>query len=137
MITSNLTIYDGIEVRAQSALDPRTIVTTREQLTDINTWPHDVVVDEEGNEHYTVYMKEGMQVTVTGPKENRVFETYMLIDVELITSMEGWMFMGQGGSGGGGGMTSGNIDGGRADENYTPGQVINGGDASSRGDIID
>ena len=44
MTPTGLQVFDGIEVRAQQPLDLRSIVTTREDLFDINTWPHDEVI---------------------------------------------------------------------------------------------
>ena len=43
MTPTGIHMFDGIEVRAQQPLDLRSIVTTREDLFDINTWPHDEV----------------------------------------------------------------------------------------------
>lgn len=148
MTPTGLKIYDGFEVRAQEALDPRTIVTNREDLYNINSWPHDEItgidpenvpenilpvtyLNEDGSttiRYYVVYMKEGMRVTVTGPKDNRVFDLYILTDLMNITNASGWKYIGTASSPGGGMSGVGNIDGGRADEVYVPGQVINGGD---------
>lgn len=153
MTPTGIQMFDGIEVRAQQPLDLRSIVTTREELFDINTWPHDEVVGvdpenvpenvipvtyktEEGEtitKYYVIYMKEGMRVTVTGTKTNPVFDLYILQDLSNITNATGWKYLGAGGGSGMGGF--GNIDGGRADESYTPGQSISGGDAYSRGEI--
>lgn len=139
MINSATKIYDGIEVRAQKPLDARTIVTYREDLYKIDTWPHDTYIDSDGVERYTIYMKEGMVVTVTGDKANPVFERYMLVDIDKILNKDysGWKFMGQGGNGGGSMPITGNIDGGRADERYSPNQIIYCGTATSRGETED
>ena len=70
-------IYDGIEVRAQQNIDKRTIKDTLDDLTNIDTYPHD------GS---TVYMKNGMVVSVV-----ETGDLYMLIDVNKITDKnEGW-----------------------------------------------
>lgn len=138
MIQTESKFYDGIEVRAQKPLDVRTIVEKREDLYKLNTWPHDTYIDEDGIEHYTIYMKEGMCVTVTGTKDNPVFDLYMLVNIDKILDQNyaGWKFIGSAGSPGTGGAMpgAGNIDGGRADEYYTPGQIINCGNAESRGE---
>lgn len=140
MINSVTKIYDGLEVRAQKPLDVRTIVTYREDLYKIDTWPHDTYIDDNGVEHYTIYMKEGMVVTVTGDKINPVFERYMLVDLNKILNKDysGWKFI-DGGNGSGGGATTiaGNIDGGRADSRYSPNQIIYCGTATSRGETED
>lgn len=137
MVQTETRIYDGIEVRAQKPMDVRSIVTYREDLYKLNTWPHDTYVDENGEEHHTIYMKEGMVVTVTGDETNPIFELYILTDLSKILNKDysGWKFVG--GSGGGSMAFSGNIDGGRADERYTPSQVINCGNATSRGETDD
>ena len=138
MIQTESKFYDGIEVRAQKPLDVRTIVEKREDLYKLNTWPHDTYIDKDGTEHYTIYMKEGMCVTVTGTKDNPVFDLYMLVNIDKILDQNyaGWKFIGSAGSPGNGGAMPGvgNIDGGRADEYYTPGQIINCGNAESRGE---
>lgn len=105
-------IYDGIEVRAQQTLDTRTIVTYKTDLIKKSTWPHD------GD---TIYMKEGMRVTVTGTKEDPVFDLYILTDLNKILEKDysGWKLV----SGGGGGSIGANIDGGRADETYPGGEA--------------
>lgn len=137
MIHTKSKFYDGIEVRAQKPLDVRTIVTHKEDLYKLSTWPHDTYIDESGVEHYTIYMKEGMSVTVTGTKENPIYDLYILTDLSKILNKDysGWKLV----AGGSGGNTndSGNIDGGRADESYTPSQNINSGDAYSRGEYVD
>ena len=129
MIHTESKFYDGVEVRAQKPFDVRTIQERREDLYDINMWPHDTYIDENGEEHYTIYMKEGMTVTVTGTKENPVFEQYMLVDLSKMLNKDysGWKLLGTGGIPGGGGSPSGNIDGGRADETYVPAQKIDCG----------
>jgi hypothetical protein len=129
MIHTESKFYDGVEVRAQKPFDVRTIQERREDLYDINMWPHDTYIDENGEEHYTIYMKEGMTVTVTGTKENPVFEQYMLIDLSKMLNKDysGWKLLGTGGTPGGGGSLTGNIDGGRADETYNQSQIIDGG----------
>ena len=138
MIESKSKFYDGIEVRAQKPLDVRTIVEKREDLYKLSTWPHDTYVDEDGVEHHTIYMKEGMMVTVTGTKDNPVFDLYILTDLSKILDpgYSGWKFIGSGGIPGGGGSMPGvgNIDGGRADEHYTPNQNLPGGNAYTRGE---
>lgn len=141
MIHTATKIYDGIEVRAQKPMDVRSQVTYREDLYKLSSWPHDTYVDEEGNEYHTIYMKEGMTVMVTGDKLNPIFEQYVLIDLDKILNKDysGWKLMGSsGGQGGGGAMAiTGNIDGGRASDRYTPSQVIYCGDARSRGETDD
>ena len=130
MIHTESKFYDGVEVRALKPFDVRTIQERREDLYDINMWPHDTYIDENGEEHYTIYMKEGMTVTVTGTKENPVFEQYMLIDLSKMLNKDysGWKLLGTCSTpGGGGGALTGNIDGGRADETYNQSQVIDGG----------
>lgn len=140
MINSATKIYDGLEVRTQKPLDVRTIVTYREDLYKIDTWPHDTYIDDNGVEQYTIYMKEGMVVTVTGDKTNPVFERYMLIDLSKILNKDysGWKFI-DGGTGGlgGGAAFIGNIDGGRSDSRYSPNQIIYCGTATSRGETED
>lgn len=139
MASSETKIYDGIEVRAQQAMDVRTIVVNREDLYKLSTWPHDSYIDEDGKEHHTIYMKEGMTVMVTGTKDNPVFEQYILVDLSKILESDysGWKFMGNMTGGGGGLGVSGNIDGGTASSRYTGSQIINCGDASSRGETDD
>lgn len=136
MIKTETKIYDGIEVRAQKPLDVRSQVTYREDLYKISSWPHDTFVDDNGEEHHTIYMKEGMVVMVTGDKQNPIYEQYVLIDLDKILNKDysGWKYLG---SSGGGMSLTGNIDGGRADEYYTPSQVINCGNAISRGETED
>lgn len=138
MIKTDTKIYDGIEVRAQKPMDVRTIVTYREDLYKLSTWPHDTYIDENGDVQHTIYMKEGMIVTVTGDKNNPVFELYILSDLSKILDEHyaGWKFVGNMNNGGGLGI-SGNIDGGNASGRYTPSQVINCGDAFSRGETDD
>ena len=138
MINVKTYLYDGIEVRAQKTLDARTIVTYREDLYKINTWPHDTYVDEQGKEHHTIYMQEGMIVVVTGDKDNPVFEAYILSDLSKILEKDysGWTFLGSM-TGGGGLGVAGNIDGGHAAGRYSPNQVINGGSAITRGETDD
>lgn len=137
MINTETKIYDGIEVRAQKPLDVRSVVTYREDLYKLSSWPHDTYIDENGQEHHTIYMKEGMTVMVTGDKSNPIFEQYVLIDLSKILERDysGWKYMGS--SGGGTGVGVGNIDGGRASERYSPNQVINCGNAMSRGETED
>lgn len=141
MIDTGTRIYDGIEVRAQKPLDVRSVVTYREDLYKLSSWPHDTYVDEEGVEHHTIYMKEGMTVMVTGDKTNPVFEQYVLTDLSKILEKDysGWKYMGSSNNGGGGGALaiSGNIDGGRASERYTAAQVIYCGNAITRGETDD
>ena len=138
MIDTETKIYDGIEVRAQKPLDVRSQVTYREDLYKLSSWPHDTYIDEDGKEHHTIYMKEGMMVMVTGDKQNPVFELYVLTDLSKILEKDysGWKLY-SGGSGGGQMALTGNIDGGRASERYTPSQVIYCGDARSRGETDD
>lgn len=137
MTQSAMKIYDGIEVRAQQFLDARSAVTYREDLYKLESWPHDSYIDENGDVQHTIYMKEGMMVMVTGDKDNPIFDLYVLTDLSKILNKDysGWKFMGAGGSGSI--SFSGNIDGGRAAEVYTPGQIINGGNAASRGETVD
>lgn len=118
--TSDIKIYDGVEVRAQKPLDIRSTVKYREDLYNLNTWPHDSYIDEDGNPQHIIYMKEGMVVCVTGDEFTPVFELYILTDLKKILNkdLSGWKFYG--GSGGGTGLS--NIDGGRSDERYAPGQ---------------
>ena len=78
-------------------------------------------------------MREGMRVTVTGTKTNPVFDLYILQDLSNILNASGWKYFGASGGPGMGGF--GNIDGGRADESYAPGQSISGGNAYSRGEV--
>ena len=97
-----------------------------------------LLIDEDGKEHHTIYMKEGMTIMVTGTKDNPVFEQYILVDLSKILESDysGWKFAGSTiGSGGLG--VSGNIDGGTASSRYTGSQIINCGDASSRGETDD
>lgn len=145
MVETSMKIYDGIEVRAQKPLDVRSTVTYREDLYNINSWPHDSYVDEQGVEHHTIYMKEGMMVVVTGDETTPVFELYVLTNLSKILNSDysGWKYIGGAGSGqggaslfpGGGMPFSGNIDGGRADAVYAPTQVLYCGNASTRGEI--
>ena len=139
MINSETKIYDGILVRAQKPIDVRTIVKYREDLYKLESWPHDSYTDENGEQHHIIYMKEGMVVTVTGDKANPVFERYMLIDINKILNKDysGWKFIDQGGNGGGSMPITGNIDGGRAYERYSPNQIIYCGTATSRGETED
>lgn len=160
MIQSGAKFYDGIEVRAQKPVDVRTIVESKEDLYKISSWPHDEYVegmggqyaeDENGNK-YVVYMKAGMRITVTGTKENPVFDLYILTDENKILgeaivdengkrigwdNYAGWKYY-AGGSGSNESINiNGNIDGGRADEFYTPSQIIKGGNCNSQGEAID
>ena len=130
MIYSETKLYDGIEVRAQKPIDVRSQVTYREDLYKLSSWPHDTYIDEDGKEHHTIYMKEGMMVMVTGDKDNPIFELYILQDLNKILEKDysGWKYFGPGGNNSGGNNLVGNIDGGRADEYYTPSQIINCGD---------
>lgn len=147
MIETSMKLYDGIEVRAQKPLDVRSIVKYREDLYNINSWPHDSYIDEHGVEHHTIYMKEGMMVVVTGDETTPVFELYILTDVSKILNKDysGWKYVGGAGSSQGGANLlpsgavpfSGNIDGGRADGVYTQNQIINCGDAYTRGEYDD
>lgn len=143
MINAETKIYDGIEVRAQKPLDVRSVVTYREDLYKLSSWPHDTYIDEDGREHHTIYMKEGMIVTVTGNEETGpIFELYVLTDLSKILEKDysGWKFIGglNNGNGGGGSMSAtGNLDGGRADERYAPNQLINCGNAYARGETDD
>lgn len=62
----------------QDLLDPRGSVNSKADLIRLETWPHD------GD---TVYMKEGMQVTVRDTKE-----VYMLVSLSdiLAADYSGW-----------------------------------------------
>lgn len=116
-------IYDGITVQAQQLLDKRTAVQTKDDLFNINTWPHD------GS---TIYMAEGICVSVISTGE-----LYMLMDLSQILNRipynydevekknigGGWKLVVGSGSG------SGSLDGGRADEIYTNDQLIDCGGA--------
>lgn len=115
---SDYKLYDGIEVLAQQVLDKRTIVNTKSDLIKLETWPHD------GD---TIYMKEGMIVTV---RETGDLYVLMSLPDILNKSYNGWRFYG---SGGGSGM--GDLDGGRAEESYTPSQIINCGGANADGEV--
>lgn len=140
MINTETKIYDGIEVRAQKPIDVRSIVTYREDLYKLSSWPHDTYIDENGEEHHTIYMKEGMQVMVTGDKQYPIFDLYVLTDLSKILNNDysGWKFIGGvNGSGGNTGTMIGNIDGGRADERYNFQQVIYCGNAYTRGEYED
>ena len=140
MINSETKIYDGILVRAQKPIDVRTIVKYREDLYKLESWPHDSYTDENGEQHHIIYMKEGMVVTVTGDETYPIFELYVLTDLKKILNkdLSGWKFIGGTGAGNGGGMPStGNIDGGRASERYAPSQIINCGNAWTRGETDD
>jgi hypothetical protein len=79
-----------------------------------------------------------MVVTVTGTKDNPIFDLYILTDLSKILEKDysGWKFVGSGGLPGNINLI-GNIDGGRADERYTLNQIINGGNAISRGETDD
>lgn len=130
---SNAKIYNGLEVWAQESIDSRTIVTTKEQLYTLETWPHDIGADGKP----IIYMKEGMVVTVTGTKEQPVHDLYILTDLSKIleTDYSGWKLVG----GGIGGSTGAQFDGGRADEVYAPHQIMDFGSqngASVRGESI-
>lgn len=67
-----------LQVKKQEMLDPRGGVKTKAELIDINSFPHD------GN---TIYMKEGMLVTVADTRE-----VYMLVDLTNILDKgyKGW-----------------------------------------------
>ena len=132
MVHTETKFYDGIEVRAQKPLDVRTIQVRREDLYDINKWPHDTYIDENGKTRYTIYMKEGMVVTVTGTKDNPVFDQYMLIDIDKMLEKDysGWKYLGSIGLPGGGTLM-GNIDGGRSEEQYVTSQIIECGSGLS------
>ena len=125
MIYTESKIYDGIEVRAQKPIDVRSIVQDKSDLCKLSTWPHDTYIDENGDEHHTIYMKEGMTVMVTGDKDNPVFNQYVLCDLEKILNKDysGWKLLGSGGSPEGMNI-GGNIDGGRASEYYTSSQIL-------------
>ena len=77
-------IHDSIEPRVQKSLDSRLIVTYKEDLYKLETWPHDSYVDENGETQHTIYMKEGMVITVTGDKTNPIFDLYILKDLSKI-----------------------------------------------------
>ena len=131
---SNAKIYNGLEVRAQKVLDARTVVTHKEQLYKLDTWPHDF--DANGNP--IIYMKEGMVVTVTGTKEIPVFDLYILTDLDKILNKDysGWKLV----SGGSTNAFGAQIDGGHADEVYSPSQILDFGSqngASVRGETND
>ena len=113
---SDYKIYDGIEVMAQQVLDKRTIVKNREDLININKFPHD---------DNTVYMREGMVVTVRSTGD-----LYVLLSLEKMFNKDysGWKFIGSGGS------SMGDLDGGRADEYYAPSQLIQCGGADAFGE---
>lgn len=133
-MSNNAKIYDSIELRAQKVLDARTIVTYKEQLCQLDTWPHDIGADGKP----IIYMKEGMVITVTGTKNNPVFDLYILVDLDKILDKNyaGWKYYG----GGSGGAMTANLDGGRASEVYTPSQILDFGSqngASVRGEIGD
>ena len=115
---SDYKLYDGIEVLAQQVLDKRSIVNTKSDLIKLETWPHD------GD---TIYMKEGMVITV---RETGDLYVLMSLPDILNKSYKGWRFYG---SGGGSGM--GDLDGGRAEESYTPSQIINCGGANVDGEV--
>ena len=67
------------EIQAGAAIDPRTVVDTVAELTDIATWPTN-------STKTIVYIYNGMTVSVTSTNE-----TYMLIDKSKYTSLsEGW-----------------------------------------------
>ena len=140
MIHTETKIYDGIEVRAQKPLDTRTIVTYREDLCKLSSWPHDSYIDENGVQRHIIYMKEGMVITVTGTKKEPVHELYILADLDNILdpNLRGWRFVGTSSGGGGASLpTVGNIDGGGAMGRYTLDQVIYCGNAYSRGETED
>lgn len=140
MTKSSTKIYDSIEVRAQKPIDSRSMVTYREDLYKLKSWPHDSYIDENGVEQHTIYMKEGMIVCVTGDKENPIFELYILTDLSKILNPDysGWKYVGSMGGGSiGGGAHTGNIDGGSAMGSYSPSQVIFGGNAYTRGETED
>lgn len=141
MAKTTTKIYDSIEVRAQKPLDSRSVVTYREDLYKLDSWPHDSYIDENGVEQHIIYMKEGMIVCVTGDKVNPVFELYILTDLSKILNKDysGWKYIGNmdGGSGTGTGVVIGNIDGGSALSSYSPSQIISGGNAYSRGETED
>lgn len=72
----------NFQVKMQEALDPRTVVETKTELIDKNTWPFD------GN---TLYLYNGLIVSVNS--ENAI---YMLVDVEkaLNKDYSGWIRIG-------------------------------------------
>lgn len=160
MIQSGAKFYDGIEVRAQKPVDVRTIVESKEDLYKLSSWPHDEYIEGMGGQYavaengnkYVVYMKEGMVVTVTGTKDNPIHDLYILTDITKILGEKiedengnpiGWDYYAgwkhyTGGSGSNESVNiNGNIDGGRADEFYTPSQIIKGGNCNSQGEAID
>lgn len=137
MYNSSNKIYDGIEVLAQQALDKRTIVKTKSMLLEYKSFPHQAVLDLDGNPvliddedsinygkpKFIIYMKEGMTVSVTDEGN-----LYMLMDLNKFDdkNYRGWKLVA------GGGQSSDaitNLDGGRADEVYNHFQNINGGKA--------
>lgn len=120
--------YDGIEVRAQKLLDVRTAVDTIDDLTRLESFPHDTYIDENGDAHHTVYMKEGMVVSVKDPGD-----LYMLMDLSKIRvegewPLGGWKRL----TGVLGGSSTGEIDydGGSSISTYLVSQVINCGGAN-------
>lgn len=148
MAKTTTKIYDSIEVRAQKPLDSRSVVTYREDLYKLDSWPHDSYIDENGEEQHIIYMKEGMIVCVTGDKVNPVFELYILADLSKILNKDysGWKYIGNMSNGSGpgsgsgpgiGNIVAGNIDGGSALGSYSPSQVIFGGNAYTRGETND
>ena len=68
-------------VKMQEAIDPRTVVEKKADLINKDSWPYD------GD---TIYMKEGMLVTVLETEE-----VYMLLSIEKILNPDysGWKNM--------------------------------------------
>ena len=100
----------NIEVKTQKPLvEKRGPVQTKADLINPNSWSHDGDV---------YYVHEGMLVPVLSSGD-----VWMLIDKSLIldSRYRGWKLMGSGGGS--------NIDGGRADEIYTPDQHVDCGGA--------
>lgn len=101
-----------IEVKTQKPLiSKRGPVQTKADLINPNSWSHD------GD---TFYVHDGMLVPVLSSGD-----IWMLIDKTLILDdrYRGWKLMGSGGGS--------NIDGGRADEIYSPDQYLDCGGATA------
>lgn len=113
------TIINSIEVRTQKPLEAkRGPVQKQSDLYNINTWLTDTYVDRNGKTQHIAYAYNGMVVSVISSRE-----LWMLVDVNKITSVDGWVRIG--------GVGDAGIiyDGGRAYEVYLSEQIMDAGDA--------
>lgn len=116
------TIINSIEVRTQKPLEAkRGPVNLQTELYNINTWLSDTYTDNNGKTQRVVYAYNGMIVPVISSRE-----LWMLVDINKITSVDGWVRIGGVGVGGADFI----YDGGRAAEAYLGEQIMDAGNAN-------